>query len=235
MPPYYGVFLSGLSARATAVSSVVQFSLLMGAPGAALLYAILALATLPVADEDSMSVSRQPAFWLAFVWCAFWVAGGIGQLATAPNTAAGLSSMIAGSASGAPQWLATVDTHVASAIGKLGSPASPMSSSWGTMQMAQTSQGSNEWLVLILALLMIGIGIGVFRPGLLRKFSVLSGIVLSFIFWIVGQSLGSYYTGLATDPNSGPLFILLAVAILGCTNLDKELTRFAKKLENIVV
>jgi hypothetical protein len=68
-----------------------------------------------------------------------------------------------------------------------------------------------------------------------RKIAISVGIILSLVFWVVGQSLGGYYTGLATDPNSAPLFILLGVAILGCSQLDQKLSSLFKRIENALV
>lgn len=59
--------------------------------------------------------------------------------------------------------------------------------------------------------------------------------MLSLAFWVVGQSLGGYFTGLATDPNSGPLFVLLGFAILACTDLDQKLARLGSDLESFMI
>jgi hypothetical protein len=40
-----------------------------------------------------------------------------------------------------------------------------------------------------------------------------AGVALSLDFWLLGQSLGGLTTGMATDPNTGPLFVLLALAL----------------------
>ena len=40
-------------------------------------------------------------------------------------------------------------------------------------------------------------------------------IVLNLGYWVIGQGLGGiFYTNSATDPNAGPLFILLALVVL---------------------
>jgi hypothetical protein len=36
---------------------------------------------------------------------------------------------------------------------------------------------------------------------------------LSIDYWVLGQSFGGITTGIATDPNAGPLFVLLALAL----------------------
>jgi hypothetical protein len=61
---------------------------------------------------------------------------------------------------------------------------------------------------------------------------VAAGILLSLVFWVFGQSLGGYFSGLATDPSSGPLFILLGVAILSCQSYDVK-TLWRKSFRNL--
>jgi hypothetical protein len=52
--------------------------------------------------------------------------------------------------------------------------------------------------------------LGVFVPRLRRPTVVLS-IALAALIWIVGEHLGEITSGQATDPNSGPLLVLLAL------------------------
>ena len=106
-----------------------------------------------------------------------------------------------------------------------------------TMQMAQmsTQAGSGYWFIWLVVLVQLCIGFGVLFKGYWRKLAIGAGIILSLIFWVVGQSLGSYYTGLATDPNTGPLFILLGVAILGCAQLDQKLSRLGRRIEDVLI
>jgi hypothetical protein len=57
------------------------------------------------------------------------------------------------------------------------------------------------------------IGVG----ALARRFrtpAVALGLALALAFWAMGQDLGALYTGQATDPNSGPLLALMAIALL---------------------
>jgi hypothetical protein len=36
-------------------------------------------------------------------------------------------------------------------------------------------------------------------------------------FWVLGQNIGELYSGQATDPNTGPLIVLMALALVGST------------------
>jgi hypothetical protein len=69
--------------------------------------------------------------------------------------------------------------------------------------------------LLLAALLTIGsalIGVGVWTR--FRTTALVAGIVLSLVFWALGQSLGGHNTTQATDPNAGLLFTLLALALI---------------------
>jgi hypothetical protein len=233
----WGLFVWYVGEGAGGIFSA-QTLLLMGAPGAALLYAVLALGVMPrkrqSKDQDQ---AQQPAYWLALVWSVLWIGGALYQLLPGQNSVSDISSMVAGNASGAPGWLASLDGHVASVINGFGAPATSMAGvHMSTMQMAhmQTQSGSGYWFILLLAFIQLLIGVAIFKPGFIRKTGVIVGMVVSVVFWVVGQSLGAYYTGLATDPSTAPLFILLGVAILACPQLDRKLASLFGRLERII-
>lgn len=227
--------------------------LLMGAPGAVIIYVILALAVMPSKIEVKKHQKKQQvAFWLVFVWMALWIGGGIYQLLPGQNTTGDVGFMVAGNARGVPGWLASIDSHTANVITGFGktkhqSAASSQTSSSMNMTSAQMAHMSNEpytgasqsdpgyLFILLLATLQFCIGLGVLLSGIWRKLAISLGIVLALVFWAVGEKLGGYYTGLATDPNSGPLFVLLGLAILGCTNLDQKLSKLGYKIEGMMV
>jgi hypothetical protein len=167
-------------------------------------------------------------FLLLAVWAALWFGGVIWQLTTAgQNSASGMKSMILANAQSAPHWLANADIYVADRLNSIGTYTQPMATgqSMDMMQMAQmpTQKGTGDWFTPMLAVLMLFVCMGVFVNRWTRKVALAAGVILAFFFWIVGQNLGGYYTGLATDPSTGPLIVLLAIAIWGCTNLDAEL------------
>ena len=69
------------------------------------------------------------------------------------------------------------------------------------------------WTTWLLAIgsLVVGFGPLVFRRPTLF---LAAGGVLSTFFWVSGQGLGGIFTGSGTDPNSGPLVVLLALAMV---------------------
>ena len=105
------------------------------------------------------------------------------------------------------------------------------------MHQNQLSYFSNRgnWLVVFIFIIQIGIGIGVLFKRHIRLVALTAGIILSLCFWIIGQSLGGYYSGLATDLNSAPLFILMAIAIIINPNIDAELAKLGSKIETLLI
>jgi hypothetical protein len=197
-----------------------QTSLLMGAPGAALLYAVLALAVLP--KRKGREEDARPAYWLPIVWAVLWVGGAIYQLLPGQNSVSDLGTMLASNAGGAPGWMGWLDNHLGRGIDGLGHATNSMTGVHMTatqMAQMQTQGSSGWWFIPLLAGLQAAIGLAIFLPGLGRKLAVGGGIALSLVFWVVGQSLGGYSTGLATDPSTAPLFVLLGLACLGSVRL----------------
>lgn len=188
-----------------------QTSLLFGAPGAAILYVLIALAVLPHQTTQTNRRARKPAYWLPVCWTVLWVGGAIYQLLPGQNTASDIASSIAANAGGnTPGWLNELDRHTASFI-----------------------LGKGFLFVLTLVLVQAAIGLFVLFSVKMRKVAIGGGIVLSLAFWFVGQSLGTYFSGLATDPNTAPLFILLGIAILGAQRFNyHKLFRDASKFLN---
>jgi hypothetical protein len=187
---YVGEGLGGLFSGHT--------SLLMGAPGGALLYVIIALGVMSPRSKNKRD--RPPAYWLAIAWAVLWLGGAVYQLLSGQNTAVEVGAMITGMASGAPGWLAALDLHVGSWV-----------------------QGTGNWVILLLAAAQSLIGMFALLSSRLRATAVACGIMLSLVFWVLGQGLGGYYSGLATDPSTAPLFVLLGVAILGSKALELQL------------
>ena len=174
---YLGEGLSGLASG--------HASLLTGAPGSALLYAVLAAAAWPRVSSD-----QAPARWLAWAWALLWVGAAAFQLAPGQNSGSAAASLLTGSAEEAPQWLAPLDTSVATWASHHGG-------------LAVYGLAAVEFLVGVAAL-----------SRRTRTWALAVGFVLSIAIWVIGQDLGQLYTGQATDPNSAPLIALMAVALL---------------------
>ena len=170
---------------------------LTGAPGAALLYAAIGLLVWPrregletarsaaaTAAEGSPGASGGTALW-AVVWCGM----GILWLLPANRSGGSASAAIRGAVTGEPSWLAGVQLGVAHALG-----------------------GAGASLAVLCGIVSFTIGLGplVFR----RSTSFLAaGAIVALAYWVFGEAFGQIFSGLATDPNSGPLLVLLALAV----------------------
>jgi hypothetical protein len=212
--------------------------LLMGAPGAALIYVILAIAVLPkTSTKRAVIEDQRPAPWLAIVWALLWIGGAIYQLLPGQNSVSNVSAMIAGNGAGQPGWLASIDNNTASFINRFSihtTSIANMHMSARQMLTMQTQGQSGYWFILLLAFIQFAVGVAIFLPRYYRNVAISIGIVVSVLFWVIGQSFGGVFTGLATDPNAAILFILLGVAIIGCSNPSKYVSRYLDKLEGIV-
>jgi hypothetical protein len=167
-------------------------SLITGAPGAVILYAVLAAAAWPPPGRGEGREPGQPlAAWFPLAWLVIWLGGAWLQLLPGQNRPADLSAEISASA-GAPGWLAHAVTMAASAASHGGAP-----------------------LFTVLVTLMAAVGIAGSWPGPLRAVSAALGAGLALLFWLAGESVGELYSGHATDPNTGPLLIVMALALLG--------------------
>jgi hypothetical protein len=164
-----------------------------GAPGAAIIYALLAVLLWP-RDRDS-----RPAPFVAAqavrtpvaraLWLLLW--GSLAYFAVQPANRApqALASTIAAMADREPSWLSSIGHGAATLL---------------------AGQGLLASVLLASALAIVASGVYLPRPA--ARGTVLLAVVLAAATWVVGQALGGALTGMGTDPGTGPLLMLLAVA-----------------------
>lgn len=163
-------------------------SIWTGAPGSAVLYALLTWAAWPLRGGVPMGEGRTPrSRQLALVLGALWALGAVLQTSTPYFTASGLSGLVTGMVPGEPVWLAAL-------------------LSWGGRVLAQRPVLYNALSVALCATCAVGIWSG--RKG---RAALALSMALSGLFWVFGQALGMLFSGMATDPNAAPLFLLLAL------------------------
>jgi hypothetical protein len=161
-------------------------TLLTGAPGAALLYVVLALAAYPT--PRTCGDRQPPSAWAPAGWIGTWTVGAALQAAPSQNSAAALSASLRDGADAAPTWLQEPATQLARAA------------------------GHHEVYVVALIIVPLLVAVTAALGGIPRLASVVAGAFLATGFWTFGQRLGELLTGQSTDPNTGPLLILLAFA-----------------------
>jgi hypothetical protein len=168
-----------------------QASALSGAPGAVLIYALLAILLWPAAtDRPAAFVAGRsvggPAARAA--WLALW--GGLACLSLQPAVSAGRGTdrMISVMAAGEPGWLGAIDRHLGGLLGHYGLAAS-----------------------IVLAIALGAIAAGPYLPRPAARAMIALAVAAAVVIW-AAEALGGVFTGSGTDPNSGPLLALLAVA-----------------------
>lgn len=160
-----------------------QANLLDGAPGAALLYAVLAVAAWPRRETA-------PAVWLPKVWAVLWV--GLAGLQLLPGQLSGraLAADLTANTSAVPRVVALAMRGLAGLADHHPIPVG------ATLACAE-----------------LAIGLAALRSGKPRGIAVLGGAGLALFIWVFAEGFGGLATGQATDPNSGPLLILVAGAV----------------------
>jgi hypothetical protein len=162
-----------------------------GAPGAVILYALLAVLLWP-ADRD------RPAPFVAgraigaraarLLWLVLW--GSLAYLALQPDVRApqALSRLVAGMASGQPGWLAATDRGLGGLLSGQGLAAS-----------------------VGLAVVLAAIAAGIYLPRSAVRAVLVLAVAVAAAIW-AAEGLGGLFGGMGTDPDSGPLLALLALA-----------------------
>jgi hypothetical protein len=169
-----------------------------GAPGAVILYALLAILLWPphsgtpgdngAGHGGAAAASPLGSRWSRVAWLVLWGSFAYLVLQPAVRAARALSGILAGEAAGEPGWLAAVDRGAAAAAG---------------------SHGLAISVVLAAAFMLIATGIAF--PATTRPALILA-MIIGLGIWVIGENFGEIPTGTATDPNTGPLLILLAAA-----------------------
>ncbi len=181
---WFGEAFGMLFMATIGMGGVPMASALNGAPGAVLLYGLIAASAWPNGRPGGLLGIRGTRRTWGVLWLYFaflWL--------TPPSTAAnGISNAINAAPSGM-SWLSTVQD-------------------W----FANRASGNGEWLAILLALVSVAIALGVLLNWHPRE-ALIAGIVLALAYWVLGEGFGGIFQGGATDVNSGPLIVLLACCV----------------------
>jgi hypothetical protein len=173
---------------------------LSGAPGPVILYALLAVLLWPRDRGATVAGSADSA--VPFVaaravgapaaralWLILWASLAYFALLPANRAPQALHTMLSGMTVGEPAWLAAISQH-------------------GAALLAHQGLAASVGLAAILGL----IAVGVYLPPSAARTVLAMAAVLAAAVGVAGQDLGGILTGSGTDPESGPLLILLVLA-----------------------
>ncbi len=166
-------------------------TLLSGAPGAVVIYGLIGLLVWPTnkqKGESVASISPTGVVGGKIIWASLWCVDGVLQLLPSNLSKNALSGVFSSASSGEPYLIAHVNNFFANLMSGHGMP-----------------------IGLVLGILQIAVGIGVFAKS--YNTALYFGSLLSLFFWVIAQDFGGILTGQGTDPNSGPLLVILALAI----------------------
>jgi hypothetical protein len=165
-------------------------SAVAGGPGAVILYALLAVLVWPrdrpgpfvAARAVGVPVARAP-------WLVLW--GGMAAIQLLPVNRAPMAMHddITGMAAGEPHWLASLVNGTGSLVAHRGLAFS-----------------------IALAVVFVLLAVAVYLPAPALRVMVVAAVVTGLLIWIPGQAFGGILAGGMTDPNSGPLLVLIALA-----------------------
>ncbi len=159
-----------------------------GGPGAVLFYAVLAVLLWPSEGSDrpfvaarSVGVTAARAIW-AVVWGLLAVLAVVGS-GRSPQA---LHDLVA-AYTGQPGWLGRIDRATAAMFLHHGTAAA-----------------------ILLAVVCAVAAVGVYLPPQVTKVTLVLAMVTFVFIWVATEDFGGILAGGATDPNSGPLVIILA-------------------------
>jgi hypothetical protein len=167
------------------------------APGAALLYVLLAVLIWPgrqcraqdVAPGASVATTGPLGAVVPRVaWTLLWAGLGYLILQPASRAAGSVSAMLTEMKDGEPGWIASLDGG-----------------------LARVLAGHGTVVAIILAMLCTAAVLGIAAPPRVTRIGVIAAALAGLAIWIL-QDFGEIFTGQGTDPNSGPLLIAIAAA-----------------------
>ena len=160
-----------------------------GGPGAVLFYAVLAVLLWPSEGSDRPFVAARTVGVTAAkaIWAVVWGLLALLAVVGSGRSPQALHDLVA-AYTGQPGWLARIDRATASMFLHHGTTAA-----------------------ILLAVVCVVVAVGVYLPPQFTRFALVLAMVTFVFIWVATENFGGILAGGATDPNSGPLVILLAL------------------------
>jgi hypothetical protein len=164
---------------------------LTGAPGAVLLYGVIAILLWPRGGGETggpftaaglVGVNAAKAIWIA-IW------GSLGAVALLGSPTRHPANLISEMTAGEPGWLAALNRHTAGLVA-----------------------GRGALVAALVGAVFLGIAFGLVLPGPASRAVIAAAVLVAVVVWVLGEDLGAVFSGSATDPNTGPVLLLLAAA-----------------------
>jgi len=165
---------------------------LNGAPGGVILYALLAVLLWPAdrAGRAPFVAARAVGAPVArALWLVLWLSLAYFAVTPANRAPGAVSGMISAMTDGEPHWLSSLLNAAASLV-----------------------TGADLATSIALAVVLVVIAGGTCLPAPVAKGTLVLAVMASLVIWVFAEALGGILAGGATDPNSGPLLIVLALA-----------------------
>jgi hypothetical protein len=176
-------------------------SLVNGAPGAALIYAVCAVVLWPApSDRDHHSVASSGRFGeraALTAWTLLWCGTALLEFEKANHLAVVPGAELRNIGYGEPGLLERLNIAAGHLVGHQG-----------------------QTFAIVLGLAAAFAGVGAQFPSA-RRPALAVGMAIAAFVGVVGQDLGGVFTGQGTDPGSGPLLILLALTLWPAVELTR--------------
>lgn len=163
-----------------------QASLITGAPGSVVLYAALTWAAWPQLHHTA---GKRRRAGVTAALGGLWALGAALQLQPAFFRGAGWAELLLGNVN-------PYQPHFVNAWMR-----------WGAAALAVHPGPVNALWIALMAATAVGIWVG----GGARRIALAGSIAMSVALWVFGQAFGMLLMAMATDPNSAPLFVALAL------------------------
>lgn len=161
-----------------------------GGPGGVLFYAVLAVLLWPSTSRGEPFVAARTLGTRAAkaIWAVIWGLLAVLSLVGSGRSPSALQQLVLNLDSGQPGWLARIDHDSASLLLHHGTT-----------------------VAILFAVVCAVVGAGVFAPVKFTQFTLVLAMATFALVWVGVQDFGGILAGGATDPNSAPLVILLAL------------------------